>query len=768
MLFFGGGLMARVFRFAQPVLFCVGGLPRLGLSILAVLTLSSALLGQMSQGQTSQDSQAVVHLPTDWSHHHLLFSNPATAEQLKRAQQEPRYWQQLFRRSQVAPPEAELAGALTSEVQHGSKASHASKNHKLKRDWSVSMGAGATVGAGQYPGKFAFDVTTYSCATDFVVFNTGLAGSGTQASIIAYNNLYSGCGGTVPSVYWAYNTGGTISTSVTLSEDGSQLAFVQEQGGVATLVLLKWKASTTETATAPKTLTSKTNGNYRACGAPCMTTIAFHATATLDPTPTDTYSAPFYDFSGTDNLYVGDDAGYLHQFTGVFLTTPKESTTTPWPVEVVTAPLSSPIYDPTSGNVFVTISWQLSNDSGARLAAVCASATCAVGRNGHQAVGIGTTTPSNVLGPTTSAGSACHGSGASGDASPSMRLDAPLVDPVAGRVYAFLGNDGNGNSAVIQFPTTVGTGTGDFSYHSCGTEETIGTASTGNSTTPLMPVFAGDFDNAYINSSDSSPSGNLYVCGNTSGDATLYRVPISSNAMGTAASVVPVTTAGTTCSPVTEVFNSPNDLIFLSAEASGASPTCTGGGCIFGINITPWQPLAAYAVGQEILDTNFRIEVVETAGTSGAAAPAWSATIAGTVTDGTVKWLNQGPLSTTITAPAFTPGFTLYDTQVIDSNGNIELCTTDTFGLGCLQPTTPTWQTAPGATTTTTDCIIFCITTTWENLGANGIPALSAAGGTSGIIPDNTVPPGTVHTSQIYYSTLTGGTGVQASQAALK
>ena len=30
-----------------------------------------------------------------------------------------------------------------------------------------------------------------------------------QASIVALNNLYSGCGGTVPSVYWAYNTSGS-------------------------------------------------------------------------------------------------------------------------------------------------------------------------------------------------------------------------------------------------------------------------------------------------------------------------------------------------------------------------------------------------------------------------------------------------------------------------------------------------------------------------------------------------------------------------------
>jgi len=737
----------------------------LGLSILAVLTLSSALLGQMSQGQTSEDSQAVVHLPTDWSHHHLVFSNPATAEQLKRAQQDPRYWHQLFRRSQATPPEAELDIALPFELPRGSKTSSASQNHKLKRDWSVNMGTGATVGPGQYPGKFGFDVTTYSCTTDFVVFNTGLAGSGTQASIVAYNNLYSGCGGTVPKAYWAYNTGGTITTSVTLSTDGSQLAFVQAPagGGSAALVLLKW-ATPGGGAGAPGTITTTSASNYRNCTAPCMTTIAFKSTAGTDPTPTDSYSAPFYDFSGSDNLYVGDNAGYLHQFTGVFEATPKENTAAPWPVQVATAPLSSPIYDLTSGNVFVTTSWQLSNDSGARLAAVCASATCAVGSNGNQAVGIGTTTPSNVLGPTTSAGSACHGTGASGDTSLSMRLDAPLVDPVAGKVYAFLGNDGNGKSAVIQFSTTVGTATGDFAYHSCGTEETIGTASTGNGTTPIIPVFAGTFDNAYFTSTGgtppgSSPSGNLYVCGNTSGDPTLYQVPIASNAMGTAASVTAVSSRKTTCSPVTEVYNSTNDLLFLSADTHGTSPTCGTSGCVYSTNVTPWQPLTAYAVGQEVLDTHFQIQVVETAGTSASAVPSWSTTIAGNTTDGTVKWLDQGPLSTVITAPVFSTG-NLYaiDAQVIDSNGNIEICTATLFG--CF-PSNPTWQTAPGATTVSGIA-------TWENLGANGIPALTAAGGTSGIIPDNTVPPGAIGTSQIYYSTLTGSNAVQASQLGLK
>jgi hypothetical protein len=161
--------------------------------VVGSLNSRSADLVSSFTGQTSQGSQAAVHLPTDWSHHHLVFSQPATAEQSRRERQDPRYWQQLFRCSPAKPQEAELDGALTSQLQPVSNAS-LQPNHKLKRDWSEDMGTGATVGAGQYHGKFAFDVTTYSCTTDFVVFNTSLAGSSGQASIIAYNNLYHGCG----------------------------------------------------------------------------------------------------------------------------------------------------------------------------------------------------------------------------------------------------------------------------------------------------------------------------------------------------------------------------------------------------------------------------------------------------------------------------------------------------------------------------------------------------------------------------------------------
>jgi len=588
---------------------------RLILLVLVVVLSPGRMLAQ-------EDGEEHIGLPTDWSHRYMVFSAPGSPTEAFDLSQDPRYVQQWLRRN--------------IERRHwGQRA-----RRDIHRDWSASMGTGATVGAGQYPAKYSFSVTTDSCANDFVVFNTSLAGANNQASIIAYNNLYVGCGGTVPSVYWAYDTGGTISTSVTLSLDGTQVAFVQAQGGVATLVLLKWSSSTTETAVAPMVLSSTANSGYRACTAPCMTTLAFHATATTDPTPADSYSSPYYDYTpGSDTLYVGDNAGYLHQFTGVFSGAPAETTTT-WPVRAAAAPLSNPIYDSVTGNVFVTTSFQTSDNSGGRLQTVCATSTCVGINNGNTTTAIGTATPSGILGPDTAGNVNCRGTGTSGNGS-NLRLDAPIVDSTAGRVYVFLGNDGGGNSVVIQFPTKVST----TSYENCPAETAVGTASTTG-----IPLFTGSFDNLYFTSTGGgSPSGDLYVCGNTSGDATLYKVAITSNAMATtSASVLAVSTGNTTCSPVTEVYSASKDLIFLSVQSLGST-------------------------------------------------------------------------SSAVNCPSNT---------------------------GCLMS--------------------FSVPTTLGGTLPAGTTATAAeSGGTSGIVIDNTVAPGTLHTSQIYLSTLTGGTAVQASQAAL-
>jgi hypothetical protein len=564
---------------------------------------------------------ARVPLATDWSHRHLVFSQPGSLLERFRFSTNPRYVQQYVRRN--AGNRERPARVLPMEP--------------IQADWSQNMGTGATVGAGQYPAKFSFDVNSASCSTDYVAFNSGLAGSSTKASVIAFSNLYTGCTGTVPATKWAYDTGGTATTSLALSGDGSQIAFVQAQGGVATLVLLKWAASTTETAGAPLVLSATSNSGYRSCTAPCMTTIAFNGS------PTDTLSAPFYDFTpGSDSLYVGDDTGHLHQFTGIFYGTPAEAGS-PWPVLVATAKLSSPVYDAASGNVFVTTSYQTSNNSGARLDAICATSACAGMNNGSATTAIGTATPSLVLGPTKTSSVACHGTGASGNAN-NLNLDGPIVDPAAGKVYVFLGNNGNGNSAVIQFSTTVSST--QFSFHSCGAEATVGTASTAG-----VPMFAGNFDNVYYASANGgSPSGNLYVCGNTSGNATLYQIRITSNAIAASgSSVLAVSTANTTCSPITEADNGATDLIFLSVQ-------------------------------------------------------------------------NLGSTSATVKCPSNT--------------GCVMSLSVPTTIAGAL----------PTATTAT----------------------LAASGGTSGIVIDNLVTPGTLQTSRVYYSTLTGNTAVQASQAGLK
>ncbi len=222
--------------------------------------------------------------------------------------------------------------------------------------WSGGLSGGGntpTVGAGNYPAKYSFSTGSPSTANcdsaatpDFVVYNTTVGGTSTQASIIAYDNLYATtCVGTVPLVYWQYNTGGVVTNNPVLSGDGHQVAFMQT-GAPASLVLLRWSKSSTLAEP-----TVETAANYPGCTAPCMTVIPF-ATVTNN----DTNSSPFYDYSH-DVLYVGDDNGQLHKFSPVFNGTPAEITSS-WPINVSSNVLTSPVVDygtanGGSGNIFV-------------------------------------------------------------------------------------------------------------------------------------------------------------------------------------------------------------------------------------------------------------------------------------------------------------------------------------------------------------------------------------------------------------------------------
>ncbi len=503
----------------------------------------------------------------DWSHSHLVFSNPGTfAEAARngsivkwyRIMNDPRFQMQRLRQSAAA------TGGFSREMRTGGERAAALVAQQVNKAtaptpseglWSMDMGSSAKVGAGMYPAKWLLNSQDISCGEDvdpdFVVYNTGLAGSGTQAGIIAYDNLYSGCTFEIPRfpvVYWQYNTdGGTIVTSPVLSADGTQVAFVQSVSSVARLVLLKWSqnSSLVQLTASPQVVTAAA---YRTCTAPCMTSMSFH------DGNNDTGSSPFYDDTN-DAIYVGDNAGYLHKFTNIFVAgTPAEITgggaSSGWPQQMSVNPLSHPVYDSISGNVFVGPSIRSGTGDG-RFHRIPAG-----GGSNHIV---------------SSAALAGDGSGF---------VDGPLVDAAAGKVYLFVNGDGSGHGAVYQLSTSFASG-------AAGTQMKLGQGVAGK-------AYIGAFDNIYMTSSAATPTGNLYVCGRASASQTptLYQLPITSNVMGTPV-LGPALASGTAdCSPITEYFNTSysTDWIFLSVEAHNetASPiSCPSGtGCIMSFDVT--------------------------------------------------------------------------------------------------------------------------------------------------------------------------------------
>jgi hypothetical protein len=133
----------------------------------------------------------------------------------------------------LIPPSAQpIAGQsdLTSDSLDATKSKK--RRNRVKKDWSETVGSGGTTGMGQFPATYSSGGTGCS---DFAIYNTGLAGTSSQANVIAYENLYSSCNGGTPTTYWAYNTstgntdvGGSVApTSIALSLDGTQLALVE-------------------------------------------------------------------------------------------------------------------------------------------------------------------------------------------------------------------------------------------------------------------------------------------------------------------------------------------------------------------------------------------------------------------------------------------------------------------------------------------------------------------------------------------------------------
>jgi hypothetical protein len=110
-----------------------------------------------------------------------------------------------------------------------------------------------------------------------------------------------------------------------------------------------------------------------------------------------------------------------------------------------------------------------------------------------------------------------------------------------------------------------------------------------------------------------------------------------------------------------------------------------------------WRASNAYTAGQFVIDSNGAIQVVLTAGTSATTAPAWSATVAQTTTDGAVTWLNNGPL-------AWQPDTAYIKGQfIVDPNGFMQIVTS----AGTSASTPPAWPQTEKPGQTTSDGIIW-------------------------------------------------------------
>jgi hypothetical protein len=629
--------------------------------------------GRATSDKVSGATSAHHRVPvvTDWSTKHVVFAKPRTEKDAARLEHNTRYKMQVARRN--APAFRKVADArvnssdLLDRFRNRVQDPHSrpSKADAAHRDWSVSLGGtGATlfppsVGDGQFPAKFSFDINAApDCTNDFVVYNTN------TSMLVAFNNLYSGTDSTglvangtctdgdgdllsAPTVMWAYNVNeysdGVTTTSVTLSEDGSQVAFIENALEGAVLHIVKWHAGdgsviapvtlwpARDVTGHPATWANNCGGTYPACmwSVPFSTDWTYSTSSGGDVSrqrpgafsrkpspdyivagsiPTDTYSAPYYDYF-TDIIYVGTDTANVHQFINIFnggaTTGPSENASgdgySGWPVYVnqtATPNLTGPIEDDASGRIFVSDIY-------------------------GDLMTIETNTVPHIAGP-------CNGQPGPSYLYPCLAdgfyddgwngiPDPPVVDSSLGTVMVFSGSnqvtgDGahNGDAFAAQSLTTGGCVCGDgeetggsFVYADFGPAGGLGFGAN---------MHDGDFDNSYYNS-DGAPggvTGFMYVCaidplGADGGGNTALR-QLSFGANGLLSGVSPVSLAYLAvatspydeCSPVTEIYNTNTgtDLVFFSVQNHSLACSVDGlggggwpgnapaGGCLMSFDVT--------------------------------------------------------------------------------------------------------------------------------------------------------------------------------------
>ena len=508
----------------------------------------------------------VVGVVDDWSNHHIAFRNEGSAadalaggrlERWYKNVGNERYIMQGMRRNPLsravlsAPDFASRMALLNPPVDFAPIGKSTPSRVVIKADWNIDVGPKG-VGPGQFPAKYSFNGA--QSASDLLVLNTNETGSTTSAQIMGINALY-----TTPVVVFAYynssDTADVANSSVIFDGLGDQVAYITVNASHAYLNVLRFETTSgngTAYGAAVAITPSASAAAFTTCKAgsgACLYRVEFANAAN------NTNSAPFYDYHD-DLLYVGDNSGDVHEFTGVFLGTVAESGN-PWATTGTTAPeaiLTGPVYDGT--NVYVGC-----NNGKAYLIPVATP---------------GTVTASEQLTSTETGYIGIN--------------DAPLLDASGGNLFFSVASDAiNSGSGNVRVPT--GTTTAFNSDYYAIDYTALRTAAWKD-----IPSYVGSFDNVYYTSGATATTGYLTDC-NIYGGGGLYFDPQLIDNYKTlngnftyVPNYMAVSASSIACSPQTEVFNGTNDYAFFSVASApsttGTSPACqSADGCIYGLII---------------------------------------------------------------------------------------------------------------------------------------------------------------------------------------
>jgi len=222
--------------------------------------------------------------------------------------------------------------------------------------------------------------------------------NGSQANIVAFDQLYSGsgtalCGHTNPEFIFSYASGvGPVATSPSLSLSGTEVSYVENDPNIgAILHVLTFGSGSTEYGA----IASCANNNNGGATLPTCATNPVIPGSTSGSTATDymlplglvaanaasgaagaadSFSSPFIDYAD-DTTFVGDNNGYLYSITPTFNGTPAYAGGN-FPVQVSAAPaVASPTQvTATAAAVTVTVANTLGIGELVSIAGVTANA----------------------------------------------------------------------------------------------------------------------------------------------------------------------------------------------------------------------------------------------------------------------------------------------------------------------------------------------------------------------------------------------------------